>query len=321
MPARPITLLIIVGWLATLGWFSYRELWPTLFPEDTPPFVIELADEVGPEIAGNTMRSPDISWEIYRDDQVIGHAVTEIHYFKEDDSFSFMTRIQKLSIEAPVFKINLLTIDSPGVANAYRLSRSGELQQVVMQTLDRLDNRDVGEYKSLSFLGMIVRAKFVGTVVGDKLQRSVMLEVPHIPEIGKVELQLEPAPAPEGSVLNPLQPVPKIKNLKPGRRWRMQIINPLADLIQPLAQALAKRGKSEDGIKEIPKLPSGPKFVDAEVLDELVDLEIGKETHRCYVIEYRGEERPAHTYVRVRDGAVMRQEAFAFGTLIALQRQ
>jgi hypothetical protein len=324
MPAKPITALIVLAWLGTLGWFSYRELWPTLFPGDTPPFVIELADEVGPEIAGHrTLRAPDITWEIYRDDKVIGKAETHIRYFEDDDTFEFTTRIKDLSIEAPLIKTKLVEINSPGVENSYRLSRDGDLRQVKMTTLDRLDDREVTSYKSLALFGMTVHANFVGTVVGDKLYRRVTLELPFV---GKVEPVLEPVPAPEGSVLNPLQPVPKIKNLKPGRRWRMQVMNPMADLIQPIAQAIADKplvkrmsGKKDDF--QVPQLSSGPKYLDAEVLDETAELKINDELHRCYVIEYRGDERPAHTYVRIRDGAVMRQEAYAFGTLIALQRQ
>src|SRR5262249_14199990 len=103
---------------------------------------------------------------------------------------------------------------------------------------------------------------------------------------------------------------------------------PLGDIVQPMTQAIMDNPlvKSMSGNKgkadiKIPDLTSGSKYLDAEVLDEPVDLKINEETHRCYVIEYRGEERPAHTFVRIRDGAVMRQEAYALGTLIALQRQ
>ncbi len=322
MPTKSITALIVLGWLGTLAWFTYRELWPTLFPGDSPPFVIELADEVGPEIAGRNLRSPDVTWDILRDDQVIGTAETQIHYHKEDDSFEFATRISKLAVDAPLIKTKLFEIQSPGVENSYRLGRNGELRQIKMRTLDRLDDRKIDVYKSLALFGIVVRAEFVGTVVGDKLERKVTIE---LPLVGKVEPELEAVPAPEGSVLNPLQPVPKIKNLKPGRRWRMPIINPMGDLVQPMAQAIADKPmvKTLAGSAQVkvPKLPSGPKFLDAEVLDETVELTINGEKHRCYVIEYRGDERPAHTFVRVRDGALMRQEAFAFGTLIALQRQ
>src|SRR5258707_903491 len=46
MPSRPITALIVLFWIGTMGWFGYPEVWPSLFPSDAPPFVIEPAGQV-----------------------------------------------------------------------------------------------------------------------------------------------------------------------------------------------------------------------------------------------------------------------------------
>src|SRR5262249_52946088 len=144
--------------------------------------------------------------------------------------------------------------------------------------------------------------------------------------------KIESVPAPKGTVLNPMHPVPRIRNVRPGKRWRMPILNPVGDAVQPIAQGLLDQpavkmflGKGEEGFK-LPKLPAGPAYVDAEVLEEVADVNIKGEVHRCFIIQYRTEsqsasDKPARTYVRIRDGAVMRQEAYALGNLIALQRE
>jgi hypothetical protein len=69
------------------------------------------------------------------------------------------------------------------------------------------------------------------------------------------------------------------------------------------------------------KLPTGPKFLDAEVLHETAIIKLDDKEYECRIIEYRGEERPARTYVRIGDGAVMRQEAYALGEQITLRRE
>jgi len=125
--------------------------------------------------------------------------------------------------------------------------------------------------------------------------------------------------APTGSVLNPMHPVPKVKGLTPGKRWRMPILNPLGDAVEPALKALWAELQPNQPFNF--KLPAGPKFVDAEVLTEIVEVEYNGRLERCRVIEYRGEDQPARTYVRIEDGAVIRQEAFALGEKIALQRE
>ncbi len=135
---------------------------------------------------------------------------------------------------------------------------------------------------------------------------------------GKTEVKLDPIDAPSGNILNPLHPVPKIKGLRPGRRWRMPILNPLGDAIEPAIKAVFEKNNLQP--PQI-KLPTGPAFVDAEVLSETATIKVNDQEYPCWIIEYRGDERPAHTYVRVSDGAVMRQEAYALGEQITLRRE
>jgi hypothetical protein len=314
MPSKPLTMLIVLGWLSTLGWFAYRELWPALFPGDEPEIALELPDEVGPEVAGVATRLPDVRWTIYRDDHSIGRAETRIHYNKEDDTFEIMTRIVELKLNFGSYSI--LEIHSPGVTNSYRITRAGLLRQVRMEG-------DLEVYHEK------VTTLFTGTVHGDLMERIASIKTRLLGSISPI---MESVPAPKGTVLNPMHPVPKLKNVRPGRRWRMPVLNPVGDAVQPIAQAILDHpfvkvflGQGSGEIK-LPKLPSGATFVDAEVLDDVADLNIKGEISRCFIIQYRtenqsGSDKPARTYVRIRDGAVMRQEAYALGTLIALQRE
>jgi hypothetical protein len=299
MPSRPAILLILLGWLAALGWFAHRELWPVLFPGDSPPFVIELADEVTSEFAGEVKR-PDVLWGIYRDDRRIGKAETRLRYFRDDNTFELETRIVMVKlVEEPV------PIVIPELYNTYRLNRKGELLQMRMSG-------------TISVLGIKGTATFLGLVHDGKVHRSGLLDI-EFARIGQVIPKLDPIDAPSGSVLNPMHPVPKVKGLRPGRRWRMPILNPLGDAIQPALQAILD--KIQPGQKFNLKLPTGPVFLDAEVLEETAEIVLNGVSHTCRIVEYRGDDRPARTYVRMSDGAVMRQEAYALGDRIVLQRE
>lgn len=294
MPSRPVTALIILFWLGTVGWFGYRELWPILFPADVPPFSIELADEVTSEIGGQ-IRGPDVLWGIYRGDTRIGRAETRLRYFREDNTFEMETRMVEVKL--------LSFVEVPEMKNTYRLTRSGKLLAIRME----------GRMQILSFEG---KASFSGEVHEGKLNRHGTIDLR--PFAAKTEVNLEPVDAPTGSVLNPMHPVPRIKGLRPGRQWRMPILNPLGDAIEPALKAVAASQKLD--LSKI-NLPTGPKFVDAEVLNETAMIKLNDKEYDCRIIEYRGEDRPARTYVRISDGAVMRQEAYALGEQITLRRE
>lgn len=294
MPSRPIAALIILFWAGTVGWFGYREIWPVLFPSDSPPFSIELADEVTSEV-GSQIRGPDVLWGIYRNDKRIGRAETRLRYFRDDNTFEMETRLVEVKL--------LSYVELPEMKNAYRLTRSGHLRAI------RMEGR-------MQIFGLEGKATFSGEVHDGKLERHGVIDLR--PFAGKTEVKLDPIDAPTGSVLNPMHPVPRIMGLRPGRQWRMPILNPLGDAIEPALRAVMEsQGMKAPQIK----LPSGPKFVDAEVLNETAMIKIDDKEYECRIIEYRGDDRPARTYVRISDGAVMRQEAYALGEQITLRRE
>jgi hypothetical protein len=290
MPSRPIVVLILVGWFATLAWFCRRELGPILFPADAPPFAIDLGDEVTSQMAGE-VRRPDVLWGIYRDTERIGRAETRLRYFVDDDTFELETRIVNLHFNRGIVEVKI-----PELITAYRIDRLGELRRF------RFNG-------SLALPLFRADASIQGEVRDGKLWRSGTVDIPGF--MGKVTPEFDVVDAPRGGVLNPMHPIPKLKDIRPGGTWRMPLMNPLDDAMQPVAQSLLNFGQNPDKPLAF-KMPQRPTHVDAEVLTEPRNVTFNGQDHECWVIEFRGLSEPARTFVRIRDGAVLRQEAEKF---------
>jgi hypothetical protein len=325
MPSRPVTALIVLGWLAALGWFTERELWPILFPSEAPPFVIDLGDEVtsqlGEEHRGpnddlmaqdvRMRRRPDVLWAILRHDESkdedvrIGRAETRLRYYAEDNSFDLESRIVNLQLKG------LVTVEVPELYTAYRLNRRGEFLGMRVQGAVHL--LFVGNSRPIDS-GTI---RLAGRVEDNKViwEGEIKSGV-----LGIIKPEFEPINAPNGAILNPLHPLPKIKNVRPGRRWRMPVVDPLGDALQPaIAAALKQFGVGQN--IDLKKIMPRQQFLDAEILNETAEVLLNGQPHTCRIIEFRGEGSVARTFVRVTDGAVMRQEASTRGERIVLQRE
>jgi hypothetical protein len=297
-----MSLGIVLLWLATTGWFIHRELWPLFFPNDAPPFVIDLGDEITSQFSGPNRRS-DALWLIQRNDEGIGYAESRLRYVKENDSFEMETRIKKLNLKG------FVRVEITEMISAYQVNRHGELLGL------RLSGR-----MTLHLLGLVLSGSMdlTGEVKDGKLYRAGVLD---LPGLGKIQPKFDVIEAPRGSFLNPMHPVPKVR-VRPGHRWRMPILDPLSDALEPILQAIVEQVRPEQPIDLKKLLPARPSFLDAEVLSELVTIDYYKYNEKvtCYVIEFRSEGRIARTYVRETDGAVMRQEVFSQGEKIALVR-
>jgi hypothetical protein len=264
--------------------------------------VIDLGDEITSQFSGPNRRS-DALWEIQRNDEGIGYAESRLRYVKENDSFEMETRIKKLNLKG------FVRVEITEMISAYQVNRHGELLGL------RLSGR-----MTLHLLGLVLSGSMdlTGEVKDGKLYRAGVLD---LPGLGKIQPKFDVIEAPRGSFLNPMHPVPKVR-VRPGHRWRMPILDPLSDALEPILQAIVEQVRPEQPIDLKKLLPARPSFLDAEVLSELVttDYYKYKEKVTCYVIEFRSEGRIARTYVRETDGAVMRQEVFSQGEKIALVR-
>ncbi len=297
MPPRLISLLIVLSWLGVAGWFGYREYGARFFGDNAPPFVIDLADEA-------TLRGPPMSWVILRNGERIGRATTRITYDERADTFELISEWK----EVRLMEIQRIAVTIPQMTNQYRVTRDGRLRALSLN----------GRLK-LGETGLEAFAAFQGDVVNDRLERRGYIELPAF--LGRIEPKFEPVKAPNGSVLNPLHPVPRVLGLRPGRRWRMPQYNPLADAVAPTVEALsAKLGFGAKGLRLSNE--SGTEYLNAEVLRDLQTIEVLGRTHECFVIEYRGksDSPPSRTYVSRATGAVLRQEANSMDLQFVMQR-
>jgi hypothetical protein len=299
--------VLIVGfWLATLGWFGQRELRPRLFPGQAPPFVIELADEATSQ--GQTF------WTIYRGEREIGKAKTSLRYSNEDDTFELTSELKDVELTDKLFYVYISTM-----TNRYRVGRNGELRSLSAHGELRAESKRREERRVPGPAVFTATASFEGHVVDGKLLRTEKIV---IPIFGEMSPKLEAMDAPNGNILNPMHPVSRVTGLRPGRRWRMPVFNPMADAVNPTLQAAANQSKLAPKGSSF-QLPAGPVYLDAEVLSERPMISWNGREYECYIIEYRspGDEQPARTYVRVRDGLVLRQEAFTMGERFTMQRE
>src|SRR5262249_47081996 len=148
-----------------------------------------------------------------------------------------------------------------------------------------------------------VKGHIEGTVENNRLAPHVQISC------GSrcVEADLAPvAIARRGSILNPLLPVNRLTSLKRGTRWRVPMLD-------PIAEALLAYVRQE---------PPATKFLEAHVLEGGEDLEW--QTRRppvfCLIIDYTGDDTFGRTWVRESDGLVLQQEMTHAGERLTLRR-
>lgn len=278
MPPRSVGLAVVAFWLATMGWLVYRDIWPALRPGQPPPFAIDLADEA-------QLHAPRIRWSILRvhdgQETKIGRARTWVGYRAADDTFELHNETEDLSLGGL-----LLAVRIPRLKSMYRVRPDGSLRGMTAKL-------DANVRAALSSLE--IKASMAGDVREGQFFAHGVLEAPGW---GKHEQDLQPvAVSPHGTVLNPLHPVNRIAGLRPGQQWRVPVVDPVMDALA------AQFGRA------LPAFKPGPQFLDATVLDKPMTLEYEGKPVDCLVIEYRGTNMTARTWVRQTDGLVLRQDA------------
>ena len=297
MPSRWVTVLIVAGWVACLGWLFAREVYPWWAAGAAPPFDIDLADEA-------VTQSTPTSWIIRNGDRQVGKATTTTSYRRDDDTFEMSSLVRDLEVGPGVL--------IPTIRSAFRVDRRGEL-------------REVDSSANVSILGLDLSAAFDARVIDGQLRGHVVFSTPLLPV--PIDRPVDPVPAPKGSMLNPLQPLNRLRGLRPGTSWIVPMVNPLSDLAQPVARALLggaavprQARDMADQAGQAVASQAGPKQLRAEVLPEPQTLDwyarTGGQTRHdpCLVVEYHDAEGVrARTWVRRSDDAVLRQEVKADG--------
>jgi hypothetical protein len=297
MPSRLGVGLIVLFWLAATAHVGYREVWPRYFSDGPPPLRIDLADE-----AAQTVPT---YWDVYRGDQRVGKLTTRMQYVPEDDTFRFLNTYLNLSVE-----FGAVSLEVPKLDTTVRVTRSGDLREQQMTGL--LQARLKTKLGSIA-LGNAT-AEVTGVVQNGQLVGRCKITSP----AGNIDRPLEPVPVPQGQVLNPMMPVSRLRDVQPGRRWVIHQVDPLRDALNVLIKEVLK--SSQVAASAIPQ-PGGGELI-AEVQSSPERLERpDKGPVECWVIEYRGDEVQARTWVSVADGRVLRQEASGFGERLRFERQ
>lgn len=290
MPSRLTTLAIIAFWLATTGWYVSRDILPRLRAPAPPPYVIDLADEA-------LRQAVPIRWVLYRNGKKVAPIRTSVKYEKTDDSFE-MTSLMASEVEFTVLG-QQITIKK--FENSYRVNRAGHLLGFVTVLEGSIQGQDFA-------------LQIDATVTAGIAQIRCRLRSP----VGDFEPTVPPYPITQAGVFNPLHPVTRIQGVRPGMKWQLPLVDPVSDARWFAIQAMMPA----DFVKPLAQVTASAtvKMLSAEVTGPTV-LPSSKPAISCNVIEYRGEGYSGRTWLRIPDGAVLRQEAATGGEQLVLERE
>ena len=270
-----------------------------LFADAPPPLLIDLADEA-------TQLAPTF-WTVYRGDQKVGRLGTRMKYDGQDDTFLFVSTYSDLKMDFDAGKLFQLAVHVPNLETAVTVGRAGDLRAQTMKG------------KLTAKLGGVpvatATAEVNGLVTNGMLIGQSKLDSP----LGSLNQPLEPTRVPSGQVLNPLLPVNRLQDVRPGRRWVIREVDPLKDAIEALVRQVAKQSDLAAGL-----LPPGGQrreLVAVVLADPESIPRPENQAVSCWVIEYRGEDVAARTWVSRQDGRVLRQEATGFGERLRFERE
>lgn len=285
MPSRTGIVGVVLFWLATLGYVGYRDVWPRYFSAGPPPLRIDLTDEATQTLPAR--------WGIFRGPDKIGTLTTWMEYAAADDTFWFRSKYNRLT-----FDYSHVTIAAPELETAVRVTRDGDLREQTM----------AGKFEArITGLTLGATAAVDARVENGLLVGRAKIVPP--PAFGRpIDKPLDPTPVPGGQVLNPMMPVNRLRDIQPGRRWVIRESDPLRDSLTAAFPILAQQR-------------GGPKDLIAEVRSDPEVLTVKGVPIECRVIEYRGDEVTATTWVAISDGRVLRQEAAGFGEKLRFERE
>lgn len=274
MPPRLVSLAIIVFWMTMTGWLLYREVWPQFRAGEPPPYSIDLTEEVGANM---------VSWSIYQKDEPVGVGYSQVarlpdRTFELRSQFRFNFAALKLPLIAGLDK----KIHLKKITGLYHVSEAGQL--LGLSSAIFIGDAPSAEGPLSPDLDFEVKGDVKDDVLEPKLYLSGK-EVPQL-ELGKLQVPVQ------HSILNPMHLLNRVPGLHAGQHWRVPLLDPLAGHLAFMPKSLS-----------MPEL---------EASVEPANLEWGDGEVACYRISYRkpGEDEVrASTFVRRRDGLVLRQEA------------
>jgi hypothetical protein len=227
MPSRWFGLLIVLFWVGTTALLFIKEIYPVLGPDRPPPFTIDLTDEIHHQVT-------ETRWSVFLEKESTGgvsqppdnHATakTSVEYReKPDDSFTFTVNLSCRSQPGGGLQLGLVTLVY--MKSSYRINRSLQL---------------LGMEAEFGFILPILGTNvIVAEVTGEVEEETFHSRCSARYLGGEKSINLEPVPITyHGSVLMPMHPVNRIKDLRPGQQWRMPMVNPLADAASATLSAM-----------------------------------------------------------------------------------
>ena len=296
MPSRFGVGFILLFWLGTMSYVGYHDVLPWFFATAQPPHV-DPADEATPPVT--------IRWAIYRGDERVGSLATRTEFVPIDGTYRYVKTYRDLKFDFG----KLIGVRIPQLITTMRMTRAGELLEQTM----------TGEMQA-TFGGVnmgTATAEITGTVRDGHLHGHCKIKSP----ISNIDQPLEPVPVPTESVLNPLMPVGRLHDVRPGR-WTVREIDPLSDAVNVLVREVAKKSAQESKLLEamLGRRESHELLAEVKETPERLTRPDGSEV-LCWVIEYRREDAQARTWIGKSDGRVWRQEASGFGEKLRFERE
>lgn len=295
MPPRYLTLAIVGFWLATVGWLFQRDLKPRLWPAGPPPFTIDITDEAQSTVS--------VHWDIFQDGEIKGYSETGIRYFPEDDTYELKG----------LYKFWTTGVVGTGIADqiidsGYRVTREGQLRAIRAE----VTIRQKVPFNLAGIKNFQVEAQVEGQVKDRLFKPHGKIKATNLDnpdEQFEMPFDLEGVSvADQGSVLNPLQPLNRLPNIRPGQTWSMPIVDPLTQALQESAKAIVGPKLAE----ALKGTGSSVSVLHARVLPKPQILVWGDDREKqevlCLVIEYEGEDIRLRTWVRQDNSLILQQE-------------
>jgi hypothetical protein len=267
MPSRWVTLGIVAFWVATTLWLVWREGWQKA--SEPPPFTIDRTDEVGVQIA---------NWDVRQGGRRVAQVRTRLG--RNADDLLYDAACEYGHFDGFTYRGLLVRRFS----SVYRVTPRGELRSLscAVSLAGPLGPRLGAEIDWSPRAGGHVRHSHLGdALTGEQ-------------------------PAGRTTVFNLLHPLHKVAALSEGRRWRTEMLDPLATALPADAEP---RG-----------VPTG--WLEAAVTAAALPWR-GLEVE-CWRIDFReadGASPHARVWVRRRDNLVLRQEVYRWGTPVVLERR
>jgi hypothetical protein len=324
MPSRWIIVVIVLFWAVMASWLFFREILPGMSSDEPLLYSVDAADEY----RSHQGLVPRTFWSVERNGTEAGRTRrytlrTTVFYDEGEDQFEIqgllmpiVTREKENERELVPFGVHARNVR---MQSSYWVNRSGNLVSLNMNTkYELLSTEPDLEPSSVSF-----------DIIGKPRSGNF---APTVTNVGKkTELELDPVPVTGHScVLNPLHPVQRIQNLRPGQTWSCAVVDPFcldqASVLVPQYSLVKSLQPSVDAPERLTRRTlQGLVF---HVAPETVNLrqeqfpKPEEPNQRVQVFEFPcrlltcGEEGSLfwfQTWVNVEDGSVIKQEAHLWG--------